>query len=41
MSFKKVKGYFEALGLGQRVIVLEKSSATVEEAAEALGCQPK
>lgn len=41
MSFENVKGYFEKVGLGQRVIALEKSSATVEEAAEAIGCQPK
>ena len=41
MSFEKVKQYFEEVGLGQRLIVPEKSSATVEEAAEAVGCQPK
>ena len=41
MSFEKVKRYFEDKGLGQRVIALEKSSATVEEAAEAIGCEPK
>lgn len=41
MSFEKVKTYFEDRDMGQRVIALEKSSATVEEAAEAIGCQPK
>lgn len=41
MSFENVKQYFENIGLGQRVIMLVKSSATVEEAAKAIGCQPK
>lgn len=41
MSFECVKQYFEAAGMGQRVMALEKSSATVEEAAEAIGCHPK
>lgn len=41
MSFENVKRYFENAGLRQRVITLEKSSATVIEAAEAIGCQPK
>lgn len=41
MSLEKVQQYFEGVGLGSRIIVLEKSSATVEEAAEAIGCQPK
>lgn len=41
MSFEAVKHYFEAAGLGERVIALEQSSATVEEAAQAVGCQPK
>ncbi|WP_455616974.1 YbaK/EbsC family protein [Eisenbergiella sp.] len=40
MSFENVKQYFENIGLGQRVIALANSSATVEEAAEAVGCQP-
>ena len=39
-SFEQVKQYFEDLGMGQRVMALEKSSATVEEAAAAIGCQP-
>lgn len=37
MSFEHVKQYFENVGLGQRVITLEKSSATVAAAAEAVG----
>lgn len=41
MSFESVKKYFNDVGLGQRVIALEKPSATVEEAAEAIGCQVK
>lgn len=41
MSFENVKRYFETVGLGQRVIALEQSSATVREAAKALSCQPK
>ena len=41
MPFTKVKQYFENTGLGERVIALEKSSATVNEAAEAIGCSPK
>lgn len=41
MSFENVKRYFEGAGLGGRVIALEKSSATVEEAARAIGCEPK
>lgn len=41
MSFESVKKYFDSAGLGERVIALEKSSATVEEAAEAIGCQAK
>ncbi len=41
MAFERVQQYFSSIGLAERVIVLEKSSATVEEAAEALGCEPK
>lgn len=41
MSFENVKKYFDGAGLGRRVIALEKSSATVEEAARAIGCEPK
>lgn len=41
MSYEKVKSYFESVDMGQRVMNLEKSSATVEEAARAIGCEPK
>lgn len=41
MSFEKVKRYFEDLGLGDRVRELSQSSATVEEAAKAVGCEPE
>jgi len=41
MSFEKVKNYFENVGLGERVKEFEQSSATVELAAEAVGCEPK
>ncbi len=41
MSVEKVQEYFNDLGLGDRVIIPEMSSATVEEAARAIGCEPK
>ena len=41
MSFQAVKEFFTRAGLGDRVLLLEQSSATVQQAAEALGCQPK
>ena len=37
MSLEQVKQYFDSLGLGQRVHELAQSSATVEEAAVAVG----
>ena len=40
MSLEKAKNYRESKGFGDRVIVPEKSSATVEAAAQALGCEP-
>lgn len=40
MSFDRAKEYLEAKGFGDRIIVPEHSSATVAEAAEALGCTP-
>ena len=40
MSYENVKHYFDQIGMGQRVMNLKQSSATVEEAAEAIGCQP-
>ncbi|MBF4692251.1 YbaK/EbsC family protein [Fusibacter ferrireducens] len=41
MAFDRVKKYFENVGLGDRVKELENSSATVELAAKAIGCEPK
>jgi len=41
MGFQDVKRYFESVGLGERVLELDQSSATVEEAARAIGCQPR
>lgn len=41
MSLEKVKQYFDTLGLGQRIHVLDQSSATVEKAAIAVGCEPE
>ena len=41
MSIEKVKEFFRKFGIENRVLELEKSSATVELAAEALGCEPE
>lgn len=41
MSLKKVKQYFENAGLGQRVHELSQTTATVDEAAKAIGCNPE
>lgn len=40
MSFETVKQYFENYNMADRVMNLEQSSATVEEAAKAIGCEP-
>ena len=40
MSFEKAKADLEEKGLGDHVIVLNESSATVAEAAHALGVEP-
>lgn len=40
MSFTSVKAYFEDIGMGERVRILTESSATVELAAAAVGCEP-
>ena len=40
MSFEKTKADLEEKGLGDHVIVLNESSATVAEAAHALGVEP-
>lgn len=39
MSYTKVKDYFEQCGMGDRVKLLDDSSATVELAAKALNCE--
>lgn len=41
MSFEAVKTFFAGVGLEDRVMELEQSSATVEEAAAAIGCAPR
>ncbi|WP_102400322.1 YbaK/EbsC family protein [Haloimpatiens massiliensis] len=41
MSVTKVKEYFKSFGIENKVMELEQSSATVELAAEALGCEPE
>lgn len=40
MSIDKVRSYFRNLGMEQRVLEFEVSSATVELAAVAVGCEP-
>ena len=39
MAFEKAKAYLEQFGLADRIIVTERSSASVAEAAEAIGCE--
>lgn len=41
MSYENVKRYFDEKGLGERVKNLTHVSGTVEQAAEAVGCEPK
>lgn len=41
MAIEKVEAYFKSFGLQERIIKLEESSAAVEKAAQAIGCQPK
>ena len=40
LSIETVRAYFEALGISDRILELDESSATVELAAHALGCEP-
>ena len=40
MSFEKASGYLRSIGLEDRIIVPEASSATVELAAQAIGVTP-
>jgi prolyl-tRNA editing enzyme YbaK/EbsC (Cys-tRNA(Pro) deacylase) len=39
MAFEKAKAHLEKYSLADRIIVTDHSSATVAEAAEALGCE--
>lgn len=41
MSVETVRAYLEEFGAGDRIIELDQSSATVELAAAALGCEPE
>ena len=40
MSIEKVKDFFDEKGIANRIREFDTSSATVELAAEALGCEP-
>lgn len=40
MAIKRVKEYFRQFDMENRIIELQESSATVELAAQALGCEP-
>lgn len=40
MAIEKVKEYFKGFGMEDRVLEFEESSATVELAAKAVGCEP-
>lgn len=41
MSIEKVKRYFAAFGMENRILEFPVSSATVELAAQAVGCEPR
>ena len=41
MSLEAVKQYFKEQDMESRVIEFQQSSATVEEAAAAIGCEPR
>ena len=40
MSIERVRAYFRQLGMEERVMEFDVSSATVELAAQALNCEP-
>lgn len=40
MSIEKVRAYFRSMGMEDRVLEFPVSSATVELAAQAVGCEP-
>ena len=39
MSFEKVRDYFKGVGLEDRIVVFDESTATAALAAQALGCE--
>ena len=41
MSIERVRSYFKELGIEDRILEFHQSSATVELAAEAVGCEPQ
>lgn len=41
MAIEKVRAYFEKLGIADRILEFDVSSATVELAAQALNCEPR
>ena len=41
MAIERVREYFKSFGIEDRIRELEVSSATVQLASEALGCEPK
>jgi len=41
MAIEKVRDYFKQWGLAEKILEFETSSATVELAAQALGCAPE
>ena len=41
MAIDKVKAYFDRLGIADRILEFDVSSATVELAAQALHCEPR
>ncbi|CRZ33285.1 prolyl-tRNA editing enzyme YbaK/EbsC (Cys-tRNA(Pro) deacylase) [Herbinix hemicellulosilytica] len=41
MSIERVKQYFRRLGIEDRILEFDVSSATVELAAQAVGCEPE
>lgn len=41
MAIKKVREYFKGFGIEERILEFDVSSATVELAAEAVGCEGK
>ena len=40
MSIEVVRNYFRGYGMGNRILEFDTSSATVELAAQAVGCEP-